>query len=293
MRYTRLVACDLDNTLLDNSSNLTASTCAMLRSALADGTTALTISTGRQLLSLHGYIRQLGLTDVPIIAETGAVLFDPVSYDIIREWVLPHSVIADVMHLLGQHDWGCTAYFIRGERVQALVRPGGAVTADMEYDGIPGLAAPLPLDEWPGVMRQEQWRKICILGPAPKLKELDDAMHARLGETARIERPSDECMDIMAAGVSKGLALAIVSSFLGVQPEHVMAIGDSPIDISMLAVAGVPVAVQNAWPEVKERARYIAPSNEEDGVAVAVTEFVCGRYHAAERGSASGDGTSR
>jgi len=293
MHYTRLVACDLDNTLLDNSSNLTASTCAMLRSALADGTTALTISTGRQLLSLHGYIRQLGLTDVPIIAETGAVLFDPVSYDIIREWVLPHSVIADVMHLMGQHDWGCTAYFIRGERVESLVRPGDAVTADMEYEGIPGLPAPLPLDQWPSVMELEQWRKICILGPAPKMKELDDAMRAWLGETARIERPSEECMDIMGAGVSKGLALAIVSSFLGVQPERVMAIGDSPIDISMLAVAGVPVAVQNAWPEVKARARYIAPSNEEDGVAVAVTEFVYGRYHAAARGSASGDGTNR
>ena len=293
MRYTRLVACDLDNTLLNNSSNLTASTCATLRSALADGTTALTISTGRQLLSLHGYIRQLGLTDVPIIAETGAVLFDPVSYDIIREWVLPHSVIADVMHLMLEHDWGCTVYFIRGERVESLVPPGDAVTADMEYDGIPGLPAPLPLGEWLSVMELEQWRKICILGPAPKMKELDDAMHARLGETARIERPSEECMDIMAAGVSKGLALAIVSSFLGVQPERVMAIGDSPIDISMLAVAGVPVAVQNAWPEVKERARYIAPSNEEDGVAVAVTEFVCGRYHAAARNSASGDGTNR
>jgi len=288
MHYTRLVACDLDDTLLDNSSHLTSSTCAMLRSALADGTTALTISTGRQLLSLHGYIRQLGITDVPIIAETGAVLFDPVSYDVVREWVLPHSVIADVMRLMGEHDWGCTAYFIRGERAQALVRRGGAVTADMEYEGISELPAPLPLDQWPSVMGLEQWRKICILGPAPKMKELDGAMRARLGETARIERPSEECMDIMTAGVSKGLALAIVADLLGVQPEHVMAIGDSPIDISMLDFSGVPVAMQNAWPEVKARARYIAPPNEEDGVAVAVTEFVCGRYHAAARGSASG-----
>lgn len=288
MQYARLVACDLDDTLLDNSSHLTASTCAMLRSALADGTTALTISTGRQLLSLHDYIRQLNITDVPIIAETGAVLFDPVSYDVVREWILPHPVIAEVMCLMGEADWKCTVYVIRGEHIQPLVRPGDAVTVDSEFSDIPRLPTPLPLDQWPGLVESGQWRKICILGPAPKMKELDEAMRTRLGETAQIERPSEECMDIMAAGVSKGSALAILADLLKVQPEQVMAIGDSPVDISMLAVAGVPVAMQNARPEVKARARYIAPSNEEDGVAVAVTEFVFGRYHAAAQGSASG-----
>jgi Cof subfamily protein (haloacid dehalogenase superfamily) len=283
MQYTRLVACDLDATLLDNSSHLTASTCAMLRLALADGTTALTISTGRQLLSLHDYIRQLNITGVPIIAETGAVLFDPVSYDVVREWILPHPVIAEIMRLMGEHDWKCTAYFIRGEHVQSLVRPGDEVTVDIEYKDIPGLPTPLPLDRWPGLVESNRWRKICILGPRSNMKELDKVMRARLGETAQIERPSEECMDIMAAGVSKGSALTILADLLKVQPEQVMAIGDSPVDISMFAVAGVPVAMRDASPEVKARARYIAPSNEEDGVAVAVTEFVCGRYHATAR----------
>jgi hypothetical protein len=280
MHYARLVVCDLDGTLLDDSSHLTASTRTMLRSALADGTTALTISTGRQLLSLHGYIRQLGITDVPVIAETGAVLFDPVSYDVVQEQILPRPVIAQVMRLMEEADWKCTVYLIRGERIQGLVHPGDAVTVDCEFSDIPRLPRPLPLDQWPGLVELNRWRKICILGPVPKMKELDVAMRARLGDTAQIERPSEECMDIMAAGVNKGSALAILANLLKVKPEQVMAIGDSPADISMLDIAGVPVAVGGASPEVKARARYIAPSNEEDGAAVAVTEFVCGRYRA-------------
>jgi Cof subfamily protein (haloacid dehalogenase superfamily) len=268
MHYARLVVCDLDGTLLDESSHLTASTCTMLRSALSDGTTAFTICTGRQLLSLHGYIRQLGITDVPVIAETGAVLFDPVSYDVVQEQILPCPV------------WKCTVYLIRGERVQPLVLPGAAATVDCEFSDISGLPHPLPLDQWPGLVELDRWRKICILGPAPKMKELDGAIRARLGDTAQIERPSEECMDIMAAGVTKGSARATLANLLKVKPEQVMAIGDSPADINMLDVAGVPVAVGGASPEVKARARYIAPSNEEDGAAVAVTEFVCGRYHA-------------
>ncbi len=279
-RYTRLVACDLDDTLLDSSSSITEATCVILRSALADGRTALTVSTGRQLLSLHGYIRQLQITEVPIIAETGAVLFDPVSYEAVREWLLPEPVIRAVMGLMEERDWGCTVYLIRGEHVETLVRPGDAVIMDSEFRDTLKLTVPFALKEWPGVMEADRWRKICILGPAPRMRELDGTMRARLGDTAQVERPSEECMDILAAGVNKGSALAALAQLLGVQTDQVMAIGDSPADISMMDVAGVPVAVRNACPEVKKRAQFITLSNDEDGAALAVADFVCGRYHA-------------
>lgn len=279
-RYTRLIACDLDETLLDSSSQITQSTRAILSSALADGTTALTISTGRQLMSLHDYIRQLDITAVPIIAETGAVLFDPVSYDAVREWLLPKPAIQAVMRLMEERDWGCTVYFVRGERIETLLRPEDTITADREFATLQEVATPFPLQEWPRVMEMDRWRKICILGPAPRMRELDGTMRARLGDLAQVERPSEECMDILAAGVNKGSALAALMELLDIPTEQVMAIGDSPADVSMLDVAGVPVAVRNACPEVKERARFIAPSNDEDGAALAVAEFVCGRYHA-------------
>ena len=53
-----------------------------------------------------------------------------------------------------------------------------------------------------------------------------------------------------------------------------MAVGDSPNDMAMLSVAGMPVAVGNAKSEVKEIAKYVAPSNHDDGVADAVYKFV-------------------
>ena len=63
---------------------------------------------------------------------------------------------------------------------------------------------------------------------------------------------------------------------LGVEPEEMMAVGDSPNDMAMLSVCGLPVAVGNALDEVKAIARYIAPTNHEDGVADAVERFVLG-----------------
>lgn len=288
-RYTRLIACDLDDTLLDSSSRITESTRAILSSALADGTTALTVSTGRQLLSLHAYIRQLEITAVPIIAETGAVLFDPVTYAVVREWLLPEVVIRSVMGVLEERVWGCTVYLVRAEHIEALVRPGEPMTADHEFEGVMKLQQAFPLQEWPAIMKRDRWRKICILGPAPRMRELDGTMRARLGGTAQVERPSEECMDILAAGVNKGSALAALMDLLDLPAGQVMAVGDSPADISMLDVAGVPVAVRNACPEVKERARFIVPSNDEDGAALAVAEFVCGRYHAVLQAPCDGE----
>lgn len=74
-------------------------------------------------------------------------------------------------------------------------------------------------------------------------------------------------VDLMAPDVNKRRALAEVQRRLGVGPEHTMAFGDYLNDLELLAGAAWPVAMDNAHPLVRERAKLIAPSNSEDGVA--------------------------
>mgnify|MGYP003295977438 CR=1 FL=1 len=83
-------------------------------------------------------------------------------------------------------------------------------------------------------------------------------------------------LEIGGATTSKAEALIQMGRLLGVEPEEMMAVGDSPNDMAMLSVCGLPVAVGNALDEVKAIARYIAPTNHEDGVADAVEKFVLG-----------------
>ncbi len=73
--------------------------------------------------------------------------------------------------------------------------------------------------------------------------------------------------DVTARGVDKCSALQILVSHLGISPAEVAAIGDQPIDIPMLRCAGISAAMGNAHAAVKDAARWIAPSNDEDGVA--------------------------
>lgn len=83
-------------------------------------------------------------------------------------------------------------------------------------------------------------------------------------------------LEIGGATTSKAEALAQMGKLLGIETGEMMAVGDSPNDMAMLSVCGMPVAVGNALDEVKSIARYIAPTNHEDGVADAVEKFVLG-----------------
>ena len=81
-------------------------------------------------------------------------------------------------------------------------------------------------------------------------------------------------MEITAANTSKGTSIVKLGEILGIKREEIMAIGDGMNDASMLREVGLPIAMENAVPELKRYAKYITDSNNEDGVAKAIEKFV-------------------
>lgn len=79
-------------------------------------------------------------------------------------------------------------------------------------------------------------------------------------------------MDIMRKGISKGKTLAALQERLGVAPEQTMAFGDFDNDVTMLERAAYGYAMENAPDRVKAKAKFIAPSNQEDGVIKVICE---------------------
>jgi len=84
---------------------------------------------------------------------------------------------------------------------------------------------------------------------------------------------SDGLLEISAAGVSKASGLATVCAELGVAADDVVAFGDMPNDLPMLAWAGTGVAVANAHPEVLAAADEVTASNDDDGVAAYLSRW--------------------
>ena len=81
---------------------------------------------------------------------------------------------------------------------------------------------------------------------------------------------NDHLVEIMPENVSKGKAVYELCRMLQISPSHVIAIGDSNLDISMIEIAGYGVAMGNAVRELKAKADYITETNDEDGVATAI-----------------------
>jgi Cof subfamily protein (haloacid dehalogenase superfamily) len=81
-------------------------------------------------------------------------------------------------------------------------------------------------------------------------------------------------IDVIHPHVTKGATLAEWAAFRHIKPSEILAIGDNHNDLEMLSFAGIPVVMGNGVPELKARGWHITHSNDEDGVAAAITQFV-------------------
>jgi hydroxymethylpyrimidine pyrophosphatase-like HAD family hydrolase len=84
-------------------------------------------------------------------------------------------------------------------------------------------------------------------------------------------------LEVGGPNTSKRTALLWLTDQLGVSHDELMCCGDAPNDMAMLELAGIGVAVANAWGGLKDHADYITDSNDDDGVAAAVEKFVLKR----------------
>jgi len=101
----------------------------------------------------------------------------------------------------------------------------------------------------------------------PKLSEL---FNGRLSLT----KAEEGIIQIMNGGVSKGSAVQFLMERLGVSPAEAAAIGDAPNDIPMFLVVGLSIAMGNAYPETKAAATHVTLTNDENGAAVAIEEYI-------------------
>lgn len=276
-KIQKLIACDLDGTLLDSHSLITEETIAGLRNALVPGV-EFTICSGREQFSVMQFVEQLGIIHVPIISETGAVIQDPFDGHIIAEWNLAGSVVGGVLDLLQHGPYDFNFFLSKGSDF-VLYKNAAApfFLQDPPYVELNSRFEDIGVWQTHNV---EGYRKIAIRCRLEETNALEHDLERALETTATVMKSDVNCIDVMGAGVNKGSAVSTLSSMLGVEMKNIMVLGDNETDASMFKVAGVSVAMANGDPQVIRRARYVAPSNDEHGVVDAVQRFVSGEYHA-------------
>lgn len=261
----RLVALDVDGTLLDSAHRLSTTVRDTLIETQRRGV-VICLATGKLLVSVADLRDALGLTGLQITCN-GAALMDASTGAAVQIWPLQ----ADA----------------RARSIAAIreIAPQEAIawyTSDAIYtDAARGeLDAILARYHEPPIRHIERLNdslppslKLLMTGDPQRLASINKRLSARLESVATVMRTTADFCEVVATGVSKGAALAAVAQRLGIARDEIVAIGDGENDIALLDAAGLGIAMGNAMPRLVPHAQAMTASADDDGVAHALASL--------------------
>ena len=261
MRPPGLVATDLDGTLLHSDGTVTDRTRAVL-AELDDRGVPVVFTTGRPIRWMEELWDDVGGHGLAICSNGGIV------YDVARREVrdfraVPREVglsIADQLRAV-----------VPGTRF-AIEHTGGWAS-EVEFPRHPDDRAERVSGAYAEIFRDDVVKILAVhqeLEPEEFWRQVEAVVGHQVVTTWS---SSYALVEISAAGVTKASTLARIVAEMGLGPEQVVAFGDMPNDLPMLEWAGTSYAMANAHPSVLELADHLAPSNDEDGVAVVLDEL--------------------
>lgn len=269
----KLIALDLDGTTLNDDRVISQANRTALEAAIDKGVNVV-IATGRAFSALPEDVFQIrGIQYV--LTSNGAVITDLRTKRVIYENCIAPSAVEAAVDLLKNYNFMIEAF-----------TEGGAYIQKSFYDHIKEtrlsfrhvdyvLTTRQPIEDLYGFIleHKEHIENINVNFDEQADRTRMKEVLSGLADTT-LTTSFDHNLEIGGATTSKAAALKELEHILGVQPSEMMAIGDSPNDMAMMQLAGMPIAVGNAKEEVKAIAKYVTSTNHEDGVAHAVEKFV-------------------
>ncbi|MGS2617257.1 HAD family hydrolase [Micromonospora sp. LZ34] len=255
----RLIATDIDGTLLADDRTVSPRTAAVLARIAARGTPVVLV-TGRPIRWLKLVYDQLA-EPLPAICANGAVVYDPAADEVLRADPLAPELLAEVARRLRAEVPGVSFAVEIVDSRQMRHEAGYPLRWDADHDAIRAVETPEELLAAPAVKllarAGEQDPDAFLALVAGALAGLAEATHSSYSGL----------VEISAAGVTKAAGLAWYCARLGIDARDVLAFGDMPNDVPMLTWAGRGVAVANAHRAVLEIADEVTSANSADGVA--------------------------
>jgi hypothetical protein len=272
----RLIALDVDGTLLNTRWEVSPANCAAIAEATRRGI-EIVLVTGRRYDFALPVAQQI---DAPLtmIVNNGALVRTKEGQTLLRH-LLPRETARRV--LLATQPWreAAAVVFDRPKANQVMLETidwedsmrGGYYRRNREF-----LAEAKPLES---CLCDDDPIQVMFSGSVASMREAERALRSvqftdefALAVTI-YEKKDFSMIDLIHPAISKGATLAEWTASRGVARQEILAIGDNHNDLEMLSFAGVPVVMGNGVPELKERGWYVTRSNDDDGVAEAIERF--------------------
>jgi Cof subfamily protein (haloacid dehalogenase superfamily) len=260
----RLLLSDVDGTLVPHDKILTERSLRAVKD-LYDAGIIFAITSSRPPRGLGMYIEPLHLS-TPISAFNGGMVLDP-DRRILEEHDIDDEIVSVVVGILEEHHVPVWVY--RGQEWYVL----DASSAHVRHEADVVQFEPIEVADFHSV--SDAVAKIVgASDDADALSRARSAINQALGVRVSATNSSPYYLDVTNPRANKGAVVEYLSSIYGVPTEAIATIGDGHNDVSMFERSGFAVAMGNAEADVKASANEVTATNEDEGFARAVEEFI-------------------
>ena len=268
MPVIRLIATDLDDTLLNASGDVNPRVLEALKAVMARGC-GVTLSSGRMLEAMERLAAHIGV-NAPMLLYNGAMAYDFARQKTLFADQIPYETALQIARLCEDAGYYIQAYPGKGYYCPRITDATRRYAASIRVEPI---CVNRPIAEW---MQENPsgMQKLLLVDTVEGADRAQDMLRQAFGDTATFAKSRPHYVEVSPKGVDKGRALERLYRLLGLERREVMVFGDGQNDVTMIAAAGTGVCMENGCPQAKAAATRIAPSNLEDGVAVVLEEYM-------------------
>lgn len=269
-KMIKLIAVDMDGTLLNNEKHIAEAQREALKKAASAGIKVV-LCTGRPLFGVLPLYKELDLSSNEgyAILNNGCEIRKTENWTLVRSFELTGKEIFYLHSLVKDYDIDFTLsddkhYFCVGKK------PNKYTVRDGELVYVP--ITEITLEE--AMSGKYRMFKAMYVGDMDELTKFQENLPADINKFYSICRSQKIILEAMPVGADKGQTLKFLVEQLGIERSEVMAIGDGNNDVEMLKYAGIGVAMANGTEAAKNSAKYITDTNENDGVAKAIYKYI-------------------
>jgi len=265
----KLIAIDMDGTLLKEDKTITAKTKEALKAASSLGV-KIVLTTGRPIQGIKDYLNELQLIDENdyVIALNGALICNCSDYSIINS---NETLKGKDLKYIYNKVKELKTYFHAFTGNEDLVNIKSKFSEEEEKRINLKVRVVEFLTE---IKDDDEILKVVLEEEKDVLNKITSQIPKELFEEYNIIRSVDFMLEFMKKGCNKATGIEKLAHHLGISREEIIAIGDASNDKEMIEYAGLGVAMGNAESEIKMLANFITRSNEEDGVAYVIDKYI-------------------
>ena len=286
----KLVAIDLDGTMLDSFGQVTKNTKKVIQKTIEKGTDVI-IASGRPIDSIKTIAKEIG-SNKYFIAGNGALIYDIQKDEILYEKYMNKQKVLEIIKICEENSIAYNVYTdktILATSLKYNVLYYHKENLKKQEDKRTHINIVENMYEYIQKMKEERFLKITICDDSKtvfqsiirKLEKIKDIEILDVSHMSRklIQQGTEEVpieyyyTEISSKDVDKWSAIEFLMNKLQIKKEEVITIGDNINDKNMIEQAGLGIAMGQSMPQLREIADYVTDANYEDGVAKALSKF--------------------